>query len=221
MSYLRQRKRCFLSDPEWKTIPWLQHEKNPRDYLFDTILDLAGSFEDLDSMKSRIDPYERELSRQLVLDGFLQLHQELITWELLHAPDFEPFSSVPDSLLAHHIAGAHLMTSFWATVLIVSSNIKALIRPGEEFDPIFDLDLCCANMIRTFPIFVHPSLGLFRTHVTTYPFTVAVHYICAVGPRRLVEERRILADCLYNPALAGVRQFMSNMKEERPEEFLN
>ncbi|KAL4802932.1 hypothetical protein BDV18DRAFT_145871 [Aspergillus unguis] len=221
MSYLRQRKRCFLADPEWKTIPWLYHEKNPRDYLFDILLDLCGYFEDLDTMKSLKDPYERELSRQLVLDGLLQLHQDLLAWQLLHAPDFEPISKVPDHLLAHQIAGAHLMTSFWASVIIITSNIQALVQPDEEFDPVFDLDACCADLVRTLPLFAHPNLGLFRQHLTTYPVTVAIHYICAAGPRRLVEERRILADCLYDPALAGVRQFISHMKEDSPEEFLN
>ncbi|KAL5001591.1 hypothetical protein BDV10DRAFT_182156 [Aspergillus recurvatus] len=219
MSYLRQRKRCFLADPDWKMIPWLQREKNPRDHLMDILLDLTGLFEGLDNMKATLDSdlFEKEVSCQKILDGFVQLHQDLITWQVLHAPDFEPLAQVPDILPPRHIAGAHLMTTFWASVIIIVSNIQALCA----FDSIFDLDACCANMIRTFPIFIHPSLGLFRTHLTTYPFTVAIHYICAAGPQRLVDERRILVDCLYDPALSGVRQFISNMKDEMPEEFLH
>ncbi|KAL4989870.1 hypothetical protein BDW68DRAFT_175624 [Aspergillus falconensis] len=57
MSYLRQRKRCFLADPDWRTMPWLQREKkNARDHLMDILLDLTGLFEDLDNMKSIPDP---------------------------------------------------------------------------------------------------------------------------------------------------------------------
>ncbi|KAL6239349.1 hypothetical protein BDW75DRAFT_250859 [Aspergillus navahoensis] len=218
MSYLRQRKRCFLADPDWKTIPWLQREKNPRDLLMDILLDLTGLFEGLDNMKAILDSdlLEKELSHQQLLDGFLQLHQDLITWQVLHAPDFEPLIQVPDNLTPRHIAGAHLMTTFWSSVTVIVSNIQALCA----FESIFDLDVCCANVIRTFPAFIHPPLGLFRTHLTTYPFTVAINYISAAGPQRVVEERRILADCLYDPALSGLRQFL-HMVDEMPEEFLH
>ncbi|KAL4902563.1 hypothetical protein BDW74DRAFT_180668 [Aspergillus multicolor] len=223
MHCLRQRKRCFLADADWKSIPWLQREKNPRDYLMDILVDLTGLFEELDNMNvlPKSDIFEREFARQSLLDGFLQIHQDLLTWQLLHAPDFEPLDEVPYSLLPRHIAGAHLMTTFWASVIVITSNIQALCVSDEEFDPTFDLDACCANMIRTFPLFIHPSLGLFRTHVAPFPFTVALHYLCAAGPQKLVEERRIFADCLYDPALSGVQQFISNMKDEIPGEFLH
>ncbi|KAL4739003.1 hypothetical protein BDV11DRAFT_188650 [Aspergillus similis] len=64
------------------------------------------------------------------------------------------------------------------------SNIRAL----GTFNSIFDLDVCSANMICMFPIFIHPSIGFFRTDLATQPFTVAIHYICAAGPWRLVEN---------------------------------
>ncbi|KAL4784681.1 hypothetical protein BJX76DRAFT_367430 [Aspergillus varians] len=221
MSCLRKRRRCFLSGPEWRTIPWLQQGKNPRDHLMDILLDLTGIFEDLDLMKSCEQIFEKELLRQQIIDGLLQMYQDLITWQLMYAPDFEPPTEVPDDVPPHQVAGAHLMTIFWATVIVVASNLQAVWDSTEKFDPIFDLDLCCTNIVRTFLIFIHPSLGLFRTHLTTYPMTVVIHYICTAGPQRLVEERRILADCLYNPALAHVRQFIFSMKDDQPLEFLN
>ncbi|KAL4927852.1 Zn(II)2Cys6 transcription factor domain-containing protein [Aspergillus undulatus] len=160
------------------------------------------------------------LFRQTLTDEFNGLQQELVTWQLLHAPDFELYEAAPKKLLSQQIAVSHLMTTFWATEIIVASNLQVLCLPGEELDIAFDLDLCCANITRTFPLFIYPAMGLFRTHVTTYPMTVAMHYICSAGPKRLVNERRILADCLFDPALVGVRQFMSHMKDEFPMEFL-
>ncbi|KAL4957814.1 hypothetical protein BDW69DRAFT_205523 [Aspergillus filifer] len=221
MSYMRMRKRCFLADEEWRTIPWLEQPKNPRDHLMDILLDLTGMFEEIDTMKATTDIFEKEFSRQNLLDGLCQLQQGLLTWQLLHAPhDFEPVTKKQENVAPHDLACAHIMTTFWATVIIVVSNLQAICLPGEDLANIFDLDLCCANIARTFPLFIHPAMGLFRTHITTYPMTVAMHYVCAAGAQRLTEERRILADCLYDPALSGVRQFIGNMKDEFPMEFL-
>ncbi|KAL2831842.1 hypothetical protein BDW59DRAFT_125810 [Aspergillus cavernicola] len=223
MSHLRHRKRVFLADLEWKTIPWLYHEKTPRDHLVDVLVDLTGLFEDLDLMKSCQDMYEKEIARQNLIDRFLQLNQDLLTWQALYAPDFQPRDELPGSVPPQDLVGAHLMTTFWATAIISSGNLRGLWYPGEEFDlgPDLDLDLFCGNIVRTFPFFNHPSMGLFRAHIYTFPMTVAIHYICAAGPSRLVEERRLLADCLYDPACAGVRKFITSLKDAAPLEFLN
>ncbi|KAL4882204.1 hypothetical protein BJY04DRAFT_217529 [Aspergillus karnatakaensis] len=224
MSYIRQRKKCFLADLEWKTIPWLLKDKTPRDHLLDMLVDIPGLFENIDLMKACTDSSVQEISRQKILDSFLRIHQDLITWHLLRAPDYEPVSKTPETFSPEQVAGAHLMTTFWATFIIVTSNIRALwtFKSEEgEFEPIFDLDTCCAGIIRTLPLFAHPDLGLFRTHLTTYPMIVAVYYINAAGLDRLVEERKILADCLESPALAGVRQFVSNVKDDGLPAFLS
>ncbi|KAL4878812.1 hypothetical protein BJY04DRAFT_195122 [Aspergillus karnatakaensis] len=220
MSYLRNRKRCFLADPEWKTIPWLQQPKTPRDHLFDVLLDLTGLFEDLDLMKICPNPGKKELAKKHIIDRFFQLHQDLLAWEILYSPPYEPPLQPPETVRPQEIAGAHLMTTYWASVIIVASNLQSLVGPDNELELGVDLDLFCSKLIRSSRLFVHPSLGLFRTHITTYPMTVAIHYICAAGPKRLVEERRLLADCLYDPALSGVRQFIVSMKDDQPLEFL-
>lgn len=221
MSCLRGRKRCVLAEPEWKMIPWLQQEKSPRDYLLDIIAELSGIFEDLDVMKTCDNPFEKERLKQQIIDSLLQMQQDLATWQVLHAPDYEIPTKVPEEVSPQQVIGCHLMTSFWATVIVVVNNFQALWGPAREIDPIFDLDICCGNIIRSFYIIIHPAMGIFRTHLTTYPMTVAIYYIREVGPQRLVEERRILADCLCDPAIAHVRQFINSMDDDMPLEFLN
>lgn len=221
MSYLRHRKRAFFADPQWMIIPWLQHKKTPRDHLIDVLIDLTGIFEDLDAMKASPDDYERELTRQLLVDRLLQLIQDLLSWEALYAPDFQPPKDLLSSIPPQEIAGAHLMTTFWATAIVGATNLHGIWYPGEGVDLGLDLDLFCGNIVRTFPFFNQPSMGIFRTHMYTYPMTVAISYVCAAGPTRLTEERRLLADCLYDPACAGVRKFITSMKDAAPLEFLN
>ncbi|KAL2854266.1 hypothetical protein BJY01DRAFT_43834 [Aspergillus pseudoustus] len=224
MSCLRRRKRLFLADAEWKTIPWLKHEKTPRDHLLDVMMDMAGLFEDTDNMKACPDPLKKEKLRQQLIDGFLALKYGLLTWQTLHAPDYHPTytaDNLPDEVDPEDLTGAHLMTLFWATSIVACSNLDSLCAPhGAEYHVEWDLDEFCGDIVRTLPFFCHPSMGLFRQHVAVYPTTVALHYICAAGATRLVDERRILADSLYDPALAGVRHFIVSMKDNSPVDFL-
>ncbi|KAL3465340.1 hypothetical protein BJX64DRAFT_63600 [Aspergillus heterothallicus] len=224
MSCLRRRKRLFLAEPEWKTIPWLKIEKTPRDHLLDVMMDMTGLFEDTDNMKVCPNPVEKEVLRQQLIDGFLALKHGLLSWQKLHAPNYLPTytaDDLPDKVHPEDLADAHLMTLFWATSIVACSNLDALYAPhGAEYHVKWDLDEFCGHIVRTLPFFGHPSMGLFRQHVAVYPTTVALHYICAAGPRRLVDERRILADSLYNPSLAGVRHFIVSMKDNSPVDFL-
>jgi hypothetical protein len=224
MSALRSRKRLFLMDPEWKTIPWLKRDKTSRDHLIDVIMDMTALFEDTDKMKVCPDPLEKELLRQQLIDGFLALKHGLRTWQTLHAPNYHPPTNsddLPDQVSPEDLTGAHLMTLFWATSIVACSNIDALCAPdGAGYHIEWDLDEFCGNIVRTLPFFCHPSMGLFRQHIAVYPTTVALRYICAVGASRLVDERRILADSLYSPALAGVRHFVVSMNDSSPVDFL-
>lgn len=187
----------------------------------DIIAELSGIFENLDVMKTCDDPFEKERLKQQIIDGLLQMQQDLVTWQLVYAPDYEIPTKIPEEVSPQQVIGCHLMTFFWATVIIAVSNFQALWEPAQDIDPIFDLDICCGNINRSFFIIIHPAMGIFRTHLTTYPMTVAIHYICEVGPQRLAEERRILADCVCDPAIAHVRQFINSMKDDMPLEFLN
>ncbi|CAG8936161.1 unnamed protein product [Penicillium salamii] len=50
LGYLVERKRCFLEEPAWKTIPWAKRgldSKTPTDTLHDVLCDIPGILEDL------------------------------------------------------------------------------------------------------------------------------------------------------------------------------
>ncbi|KAF7161926.1 hypothetical protein CNMCM5623_007341 [Aspergillus felis] len=52
IGYIVERKRCFLEDPSWKSIPWAGRmgSKTPIDYLHDVFCDIPGLLEDLDQV---------------------------------------------------------------------------------------------------------------------------------------------------------------------------
>lgn len=127
MSCLRGRKRCVLAEPQWKTIPWLQQEKSPRDHLMDIIAELSGIFENLDVMKTCDDPFEKERLKQQIIDGLLQMQQDLVTWQLVYAPDYEIPTKIPEEVSPQQVIGCHLMTFFWATVIIAVRDRKSVV----------------------------------------------------------------------------------------------
>ncbi|GIJ87957.1 hypothetical protein Asppvi_006873 [Aspergillus pseudoviridinutans] len=52
IGYIVERKRCFLEDPSWKSIPWAGRmgSKTPIDYIHDVFCDIPGLLEDLDKV---------------------------------------------------------------------------------------------------------------------------------------------------------------------------
>ncbi|PGG98203.1 hypothetical protein GX51_06923 [Blastomyces parvus] len=50
ISSLLARKKCPLSRPEWKTIPWLHYAKSPKDILLDILIDIPTLYEEIDLM---------------------------------------------------------------------------------------------------------------------------------------------------------------------------
>ncbi|KAJ5761998.1 uncharacterized protein N7511_005380 [Penicillium nucicola] len=55
IGYIVERKRCFLEDPSWKTIPWAlkgEDAKSPTDFLHDILVDIPGLLEDANHSKT-------------------------------------------------------------------------------------------------------------------------------------------------------------------------
>ncbi|PTU23858.1 hypothetical protein P175DRAFT_0527312 [Aspergillus ochraceoroseus IBT 24754] len=216
LSALRTRKRTFLAEPAWMAIPWSQQEKSPRDHLIDILIDITPVFEDMDIMKSCEHMQQKEALRQQLIARYLDLQQRLVDWNTRFAPDFEPTGECPEVILPSKLAAAHLSTLLWSTQLVVAININLLLHTSENSLVAMDLDRLCGNIVKTIPFFCHPSVGLFRVHLTTYPLSVALQYICDVGAGRMVAERRLLVDCLDNPACVGMRQFITSMNDNLP-----
>ncbi|KAJ5212591.1 uncharacterized protein N7498_004237 [Penicillium cinerascens] len=74
LGYIVERKRCFLEDPEWKTIPWAINgldSKMPVSHLHDHLSDLPGFLEDMDRViqwppgKPGLDEFKAACSRRI------------------------------------------------------------------------------------------------------------------------------------------------------------
>lgn len=234
----KTRKKLFLSDTPWKTLPWAQHDKTPRDHLVDILLDIPTLFEAIDIMTSNNSPPQKENLRRQVWRGYLRLDQLLVDWHTNCAPPeaMSPWHldgvNIPQSITPDDLVGAHLMTLYWSTCILLYGFVRDVLllpsktggspplpSPGSADDASTDEknpSTSCRNLIRTLPLFFHPDAGTFRVHLATFPMSVAsVHLNLAAGPREMLEERETFEWCLRKPDCATIRKFMASMRPEK------
>lgn len=230
---LRSRKKVFLSDMPWKTLPWSQHEKTPRDHLIDILIDIPTLFEGLDNMLAINDPVQREQLRQRVWKGYLQLDRLLVDWHEKCAPteDMSPWhldgTKIPQTITPSDLVAAHLITLYWTTCIILYGLVRdvllssktdspRLLPPGDGESTDKDPNTACRKLIKTLPIFFHPDTGTFRVHLATFPMSVAlIHLSLAVKPEDMLEERGIFDWCLQKPECLTIRRFIASMRPEK------
>lgn len=230
---LRTRKRTFLSETPWKTLPWSRHEKTPRDHLVDILFDIPALFEDLDTMMSDIDPIQKDRLHRRISKGYLKVDKALVDWHTNFAPstDMSPWhldgTKMPDTVTPSDLVAAHLMTIYWVTCIILYSLVRDVLLsnktanqrpsfPGDAASAEKDPNTACRNLVRTLPLFFHRDAGTFRVHLATFPISVAlIHLTHAVKPGDMLEERRIFDWCLQKPECSTIRRFMSSMRPEQ------
>lgn len=230
---LKTRKKLFLSDPAWKTLPWSQHDKSPRDHLLDILVDIPSLFKELDIMGSYSNPSEEERLKRRIWKGYLRLDRLLVDWHATHAPSeaMSPWHldgvEIPQSITPVGLAAAHLMTLYWTTSIVLYSLVRDVFLsatsnsnrpPPQEDDRSADNDpsISCRNLIRTIPIFFHPDAGTYRIHLATFPISVALVYLSRmVKPGEMLVERELFDSCLRKPECATIRRFLASMRPEK------
>jgi hypothetical protein len=74
---LQERKRTFLEQPEWKTIPWAADPlgRSHANYLLDMLADVPGLLEDETHLDPLKDPVGTDILRHLVLEHLYSLYE--------------------------------------------------------------------------------------------------------------------------------------------------
>lgn len=119
---MMNRKECFLSSYEWKTIPWQNLKKSPKDTLFDMLVDMPGLLEELDALREGEIHHD---SCQAFLRRLLEYNASLQRW-YQHTSLTTPWLC-SNTLLSHNeigVAGAHLMALYWAARLAVFNILQ-------------------------------------------------------------------------------------------------
>jgi hypothetical protein len=194
------RKWCFLSEPQWLTVPWKNHDKNLLHRLLDVMVFLPHLLERLDFLETNpgLDKDQRRseaqaLSAQCVtLDSFAQDwfaracveagDRPLWTTSLAHDPTY-PFETMI-SFDNYHIA--HAIVFYWSCCLMTQRTRHQLrVLLGEDSSDFIEAEreagvdashrgyhYYAVNIAQSLLFFTHPDMGVLCTNLVLFPLGV-------------------------------------------------
>ncbi|CAH0053524.1 unnamed protein product [Clonostachys solani] len=216
LSALMARKRCFLSDPVWKTVPWTEHKKTPRDHLLDILVDLPAILEAIDVAQGWKDADKKQLCFTFIVKGLQRLLDRMLEWHDRHFSSLDEFpryldKQLPEVIEVGQLAAAHVMSLYWSMCVRAVTILHRLQPPGSPRHPV-DIDACCHDIVCTLRIFTHPSAGMFRQHITPFPMSTALLHLMMVEPATLRREREVLLREMGKPECSLVRMFILSLE---------
>ena len=214
---LKTRKKSFLADAEWKTLPWKWHPKTIKDTLLDILADTTELLEDLDAHNACSNPDDKEWRRAGLAEKCWLLDSALVAWQALSMPtlaglDKQAVTASTDFVSAEALAAAHTLTLYSTTCLIVYTTLAAVVEPYVMMPARTNLKTHCRDILSDVSIFFHRAVGTFRAHLSTLPIAVVLAVINMAGLGAMEEERRLLMGILARPEAAGIGRLLQSMQ---------
>ncbi|OLN94292.1 hypothetical protein CCHL11_02814 [Colletotrichum chlorophyti] len=181
------RKRTFLSDLQWKTIPWSETPKSAKDVLIDILVDVPVLLEQADLLQRAHQPALKMCRR--FMETYRRLDRELRWWLENLSPESRWLDDLTVRSFKHptgdDIALAHVMTLFWTTCILVYSSLNMVLYTSpasfasETFQPIdcTDLRQYCTRIADTVEVFFQSEAGLVGMHAAPFPTGTAIKYL--------------------------------------------
>jgi hypothetical protein len=191
--------------------PWKYHAKTAKDLLVDIILEIPSLYEGIDQLESK-EHLNSNLRQELQQAAYFTITR-LNRWAAKFAISLEtsrPEWQSPPSFTNDQIAGIHLMTFYWAT-LMIAHDLYQRVSNESSINFGIDVDDCCRKIIRCIPLFLHPSTGIFRQHLMPFPAMTAIRHLNSTQPPILKPERDYLLSISEFPEFAGIRKFMLSL----------
>jgi len=179
---IRRRQRCPLSHPIWKTVPWQDVPKTPKDVLVDIFVDVPGILEDLDCMRNCKDEFEKESRRTRLVRECWRIDEELTWWlgNLSPKQELEELMARGlDNPSACDVAVASIMTLCWTVALLSYSTLRLAIgkNAGLELPERTDPFIYCTKIANIAEVLFHPSAGTFGIQSAPLPIGMALVYL--------------------------------------------
>lgn len=208
------RKRSPLLEPRWMNEPWKYHAKTAKDLLVDIILEIPCLYEGIDQLESK-GYFDSKLRLELQQAAYVTITR-LNRWAAKFAVSVDTSRSdwqSPSSFTNDQIAGVHLMTFYWATLMIAHNSYQR-ISNELSIDFGIDVDDCCRQIIHCIPLFLHPSTGIFRQHLMPFPAMTAIRHLNSTQRPILQPERDYLLSISELPEFDGMRKFMLSLEPQ-------
>ena len=181
-------KQCFLADPAWRTIPWTNIPKSPKDHLLDVAAQVPGLLEDLDFMTKHSDLEDHSIAHRL-RRNYADIHVAFDAWEETYWPieELEELSNRgEDEPTATDMLAAHLATCFWTGKLIAHNTMRIAyaISPTIDPEPAWleswakeAQDELCANIANLIWVLLHPAAGVFWSQYSMFPVAISLLHL--------------------------------------------
>jgi hypothetical protein len=207
------------------TEPWTIHKKTPRDLLIDIFLFIPGLFQDLDASKHYPADTQDRIKAHLVREC-IHVQDRLQRWHDLYSatPHLATCDTeVPETIKAHDIAVAHLMSIYWGTALLCTTLLDNLLaslidRPllytklTPERLKTFNSDDLCRKIVNVVPVCLHPDAGMYRANLIGLQLSVATLHLSIVPITHMVPERMWLVHNLNKAECASLTDFVWSLK---------
>ncbi|KAF6808532.1 C6 zinc finger domain protein [Colletotrichum sojae] len=199
ISHIKQRRKCPLSHPVWKTVPWRTHLKSPRDVLVDVFTDIPGLLEDLDSVRDCASGDEKEAKRSRLIAECWRIDRELTWW----LDNLSPQAELADlqargaaDPTACDVVVASAMGLFWATCILTYSTLRLALGPeavaGAGLSEHTNPRPYCTKIADIIDVLFHPSAGTFGVQSAPLPIGMALVYLNATDEGFNSAEKRKL-----------------------------
>ncbi|KAH8703605.1 hypothetical protein BGW36DRAFT_423160 [Talaromyces proteolyticus] len=218
---LKARKKSFLSEVAWKTIPWSVAKKYPKDLLVDILVDVPSMFEAIDVMMVCKEPTRKAQLCKRLRDHYLSLERSLVQWHTDFSPaliNIDNETQITEVITPQMLATAHLSTLYWTTCIIIYGMVGRLLFQNDDYDVLkqryIDPGIFCRNILKIVPVFFDPSTGIFRVHLVTFPMTVVMMHLATLPSEQMMQEKALLAKYLQNPACVTIRKFVASLEPQ-------
>ncbi|OHW99584.1 C6 zinc finger domain-containing protein [Colletotrichum incanum] len=181
------RKRIFLSDTPWKTIPWLKSPKNAKDVLTDILVDVPALLEEIDLLTKAPQPATEIFNR--FIETYRRLDRELSWWLANLSPGSQWLIDLQNrdfkSPTADEVALAQVMTLFWTACILVYSSLyialplcpasfaSGIVEAPQHTNP----KQYCTLVANTIEVFFEPEAGLVGMYAAPFLIGIATKYL--------------------------------------------
>ncbi|KAM0281233.1 hypothetical protein ACHAQH_003664 [Verticillium albo-atrum] len=224
---IKLRKRNFLSAPEWKTVPWANASKLPKDLLLDIFVDIPGLLEDLDALALGDNAALRAILYARLVADCWRTDEGLVSWFEMQSPQAhlaairarEYKDPTPEDT-----AVAMSMSLYWTACLLTYSTLIIVLtsNPASPLDPTtlperVNPRLYCAAIADILEIFFQPNSGIFSLQLVPFPLGIALSYLVSTLKPNVPpppELKKLLSYFARGAGGASVGSFLRSMMLE-------
>ncbi len=176
---IKKRKRTILSTDEWKTIPWLERQKDMKDVIVDVLVDIPGLLEDLDDLRACKDESRKLSLRRDLIQQCWRYDRQLLSWHngLSCEKDFCRYQ-IPGlettQIPIRERGRIEAMSIFWAICLVVYATLSEVSPQETGFSDRTNPQQYAAKLVQVIPRLVCPGAGLYSQDVAALPLALAL-----------------------------------------------